>query len=82
MNIVRSSVLRSNLSDILDELTKKRDYLLVSRKGKPVTAMVNLDFLEDLLAMSNHEYLDSIKKAREDYKKGRVYTIEETFGEL
>ncbi len=37
-------------------------------------------FLEDLLAATSPEYLDSIRKARGDYKAGRVKTHEEVFG--
>ena len=37
-------------------------------------------FLEDLLAATSPEYLDSIRKARADYKSGRVKTHEEVFG--
>ena len=35
------------------------------------------DLLEDLTALSSKEYLISIKEAREDYKHGRVKSIEE-----
>ncbi len=37
-------------------------------------------FLEDLLAATSPEYLDSIRKARADYKAGRTKTHEEVFG--
>ena len=37
-------------------------------------------FLEDLLASTSPEYLESIKEARSDYKAGRVKTHEEVFG--
>jgi hypothetical protein len=37
-------------------------------------------FLEDLLASTSPEYLESIREARDDYKKGRVKTHEEVFG--
>lgn len=30
------------------------------------------DFLENLLAATSPEYLDSIKAAREDYRNGRI----------
>jgi hypothetical protein len=36
-------------------------------------------FLEDLLATTSPEYLDSIKDARADYKAGRIKTHEEVF---
>jgi lipoate-protein ligase A len=35
------------------------------------------DLLEDLTALSSKEFLNSIKEAREDYKHGRVKSIEE-----
>ena len=36
-------------------------------------------FLEDLLASTSPEYLESIKEARADYKSGRVKSHEEVF---
>lgn len=37
-------------------------------------------FLEDLLAATCPEYLDSIREAREDYRCGRCKSHEEVFG--
>lgn len=37
-------------------------------------------FLEDLLAATSPDYLESIKEARNDYKAGRIKTHEEVFG--
>jgi hypothetical protein len=37
-------------------------------------------FLEDLLASTSPEYLESIRQAREDYRAGRVKTHKEVFG--
>jgi prevent-host-death family protein len=82
MNVVSSTVLRNNLSDTLKEVANNKKYLLVSKKGKPVSALVNLDFFEDLLALTNKKYINSIKEAREQFKKGEVYTHEEVFGEI
>ncbi|MCX5812403.1 MAG: hypothetical protein NT178_07645 [Proteobacteria bacterium] len=38
-------------------------------------------FLEDLLAATSPEYLESIREARADYKTGRIKTHKEVFGE-
>ena len=38
-------------------------------------------FLEDLLAATSPEYLNSIRQARADYKAGRVESHREVFGE-
>jgi hypothetical protein len=37
-------------------------------------------FLEDLLAATSPEYLESIGEASADYKAGRIKTHEEIFG--
>ena len=37
-------------------------------------------FLEELLATTSPEYLESIKEARLDYKASRVKTHDEVFG--
>lgn len=80
--IVTTTILRNNLADVLKEVAKKRDYLLVSKKRSLVSAIVNLDFFEDLLALASPKYLKSIKEARKQYKQGKVYTFDEVFGAL
>lgn len=37
------------------------------------------DLIEDMLALSSDEYLQSIEEARTDYKEGRVKCLEEIF---
>jgi len=37
-------------------------------------------FLEELLAATSPEYLESIKEARADYKAGRIKRHDEVFG--
>jgi len=82
MQTVNATILRNNLSGAVEEINKKKNYLLVAKRGKIVSALVNIDFFEDLLALSNKEYLASIRKAREEYKKGQVFTHQEVFGEV
>jgi len=81
-NLIQSSTLRDNLSKTLDSVKKKTDYVLVTKKGKPQAALVNLDFFEDLLALASPRYLKSIKMARAEIKKGLFYSHNEVFGEL
>ena len=37
------------------------------------------DLIEDVLALSSPEYLESIEEARNDYREGRVKHLEELF---
>jgi len=76
------TTLRNNLADVLEEVAKKREYLLVTKKNNPISALVNLDFFENLLALASPKYLKSIKEARQQYKKGKYYTHKEVFGKL
>ncbi|MBI2611326.1 type II toxin-antitoxin system Phd/YefM family antitoxin [Candidatus Gottesmanbacteria bacterium] len=82
MNVVQSTTLRNNLSDVIEEVSKKREYMLVARRGKIISALVDIELFEDLLALSNKKYLQSIKKAREEYEKGDILTHSEVFGEI
>lgn len=79
---VKAATLREHLSDVLNEVSQSKSYLIITKRGRPVSALVNLDFFEDLLAATSPEYLDSIKEARADYKAGRLFTHEDVFGEL
>lgn len=81
MNVINTTVLRNNLADSLKQVAKK-DYLLVAKKGKITSAIVNIDLFEDLLALANRKYLESVKKAREEYKTGNVLTHEQVFGAI
>ena len=81
MNVIAATTLRNNLSNTLDELIDK-EYLLIARGKKIAHALVNIDFLEDLLALKNKKYLASIKQAREDYKSGDILSHTDVFGDL
>jgi len=76
------ATLRRNLADVLNTISKKKDYLLITKRGNPVSAIVNLDLFEDFLALTSNKYLQSIKKARKEVKRGEVYSHKEVFGDL
>lgn len=82
MTVVNSTVLRNNLADAIKEVSNKKDYLLVAKRGKITSALVDIELFEDLLALSNKKYLTSIKKARQEYEKGDIFTHSQAFGEV
>ncbi len=82
MNIVTTTNLRNNLADAFKKVAKKKDYLLVAKKGKITSALVDIDFFEDLLDMSSKDFKASLKKARKEYENGQVFTHEQVFGDL
>lgn len=82
MNTITTTVLRNNLADALKEVSNKKDYLLLVKKGKITSALVNIDLFEDLLALTNKNYVKSIQKARKEYKVGDIFTHDQVFGEV
>ncbi|OQX54914.1 MAG: hypothetical protein B5M54_04245 [Candidatus Aminicenantes bacterium 4484_214] len=78
--IVSATTFRNNFSAVIKEVSGKEKYMIVTQKNKPVSAIVDIDFFEDLLALASSEYLESIKK--EDYNKGRIFEHKDVFGEL
>lgn len=81
MDIITTTTLRNNFAESLKEATKK-DYLLVAKRGKITSALVDIELFEDLMALVNKKYQVSIKKAREEYKKGELFSHDEVFGEV
>lgn len=82
MNVITTTILRNNLADTLKEVSGKKDYLLVAKKGKITSALVNIDLFEDLLALVNKKYVNSIKQARKEYKNGDFLTHNQVFGSI
>ena len=73
-----ASELRNNLSDSL-EAVDSDNILIVTRRGKKERAIIDLDQLEDLLAVANPEYLKVIQDSRnsKDY-----FSHAEVFGSI
>lgn len=82
MNVITTTILRNNLADTINEVTNKKNYFLVAKKGKVTSALVNIDLFEDLLALVNKNYVKSIKKARKDYQAGDFFTHDQVFGNI
>ena len=81
MTIVGATTLRNNLADTLSEV-KKQDYLLIAKRGKITSAIVDIDLFEDLMASANKDYLESIKQARKEFERGEYFTFDEVFGKI
>jgi len=80
--VVQASVLRNHLADAINEAGSQEKFLLVARNKDVVSALVDIDFFEDLLASRSKGYLKSIREARLQYKKGQLFSHQEVFGKL
>jgi PHD/YefM family antitoxin component YafN of YafNO toxin-antitoxin module len=75
---VTASNLRNNLADALESISTD-DILIVTRRGKKERAIIDLDKLEDLLAVTDTNYLKNIKEARDS---NEYFSHDEVFGDL
>lgn len=79
---IDATELRNNLSETLSSL-EQGDILFIRKRGK-LTGKVIIDdeLLEDLLLLKNNAFVKKIRKAREEVKRGDVYTFNEVFGDV
>lgn len=67
--------LRPRLPKIINEVDRKMDRFIITRRGKPVALLMSVEdyesVLETLDILSDAKLVKRIKKAREDVKKGR-----------
>lgn len=79
---IETTKLRNNLASAIAEVNKKKDFMVITKKGEPVAGIVDLDLLEDIEASKSKAFIKSIKEAREQIKRGEFYTHEEVFDDL
>jgi len=80
--IIPIATLRANLSDAVETVAGKKDYLLIQKRNRITSAIVDIDLFEDLLAATDHAYLESIRQARSEHRAGKLLTHDQVFGAL
>jgi PHD/YefM family antitoxin component YafN of YafNO toxin-antitoxin module len=80
--MIPATTLRHHLADALKAIEKSEDFFLITKKDKPVSVMVDIDFFEDLMAAASPGYLKSVQEARADCKAKRLLTHSQVFGKL
>lgn len=75
---IKTTTLRENLAGAIKQ-TKIDRVLVITKNRLAVSALVDIDYLEDLLSAANPKVVASIKEARASKRR---YTHQEVFGEL
>jgi len=71
--------LARNTSKVIDDVSKRHRPTLVTRGGRPVAAVVpiNADALEDWILANSPEFVDGMRLADEDLKRGDVAWLDD-----
>ncbi len=83
MGVVETNMtnLRSNLADALDQVASG-DIVLVKRRGKPDTALIDSDLLEDFVAATNPRIIKKTVQARAEVAAGKTVSLEDVFQDI
>jgi len=79
---INTTNLRNNLKEATTYVRESKKPLIITERGVPTSVLVDIDEYEDYLESRNKEYVASVKKSREQIKKGEVFTIDEVFGSI
>lgn len=79
---ITSTSLRKDLGPTLDEVRTHKTVKLIKRRSEVDWALIDTDYLEELLELHDPQYLKSIAEARKQAQKGQVYTLDEAFAGL
>lgn len=79
---IQASELRSSFKSALSHVKKSKKPLIITERGIPTSVLVSIDEYEDYLSTQDSEFVASIKSARTDLKKGKVYNFTDVFGEI
>ena len=73
--------LRAHMADVLNDVVKRFDRYVISKRGKPEAVLMCVDDYEGLLRDNRNnvlkEVLKDIEAARKELRHGKGYTFEE-----
>ncbi len=75
--VVDSTFLRNNWGHLTAKIANTLKPLIVQKRNEERFAIVDLDEYEDFLLSQNPDYVKSIKKSRDQYKKGNYISLED-----
>ena len=77
---------RARLSELLDELERRHEHVVITRNGRPAAVLVpaeEQEALEETMEiLQDEDLLDALRESEEDVQAGRVSTLDEVRREL
>jgi len=73
--IVNATQLRSSYAEIARDIRGGKMVAVITKRGRPDLALIDLDYLEDLLESQDKHFQKSLRQAA----KEKTYSLEEVF---
>lgn len=84
--IVPFSDARAHLTELLDEVERVHEHLVITRNGRRAVVVMSQDEYESLIetleVLADDEAMEDLRKSDEDVKAGRVYDWEKVKRDL
>lgn len=84
--IVPFTEARGRLSELLDEVGRRHEHIVITRNGRPAGIILSPDeweaIEETLEILQDDETMEALKRSDDDVAAGRLYTWEEVKREL
>jgi prevent-host-death family protein len=79
---IQATALRNNLKDALDHVKSSKKPLIITERGVPTTALVDIDELEDYLMFQDKEFMKGLRESIAQMERGEVRSFEEVFSDI
>lgn len=76
--IVKTKDLRTAYADIAKKIRGGKNVAIITKRGRPDLALVDLDYLEDLLEAQDKKFQKSLRQAAQE----KTYSLDEVFADL
>lgn len=79
--VIPASQARSNFYDMLEEVSKMFKRFIITRRGRAAAVVLSPEEVESweetMEIMSNKKLVRDIKRGREDFQRGKFFTLDE-----
>ncbi len=79
---IQATALRNNFKDALDHVKSSKQPLIITERGVPTTALVDIDEFEDYLMSIDKEFMVGLRESVAQMKRGEVRSFEDVFADV
>lgn len=76
--IIKTTDLRDSFANVAKQVRGSKTVAIVTKRGRPDLALIDLDYLEDLLESQDKDFQKTLREAA----KEKTYTLDEVFADV
>lgn len=76
--VIKATELRGGYAGVAKKVRGGKNVAIITKRGRPDLALVDLDYLEDLLESQDKKFQKSLRQAAQE----KVYSLDEVFSDI